>query len=100
MNYQGCNERRGLRCHCLRCSDATTLGASQGREVAIMTERKSPAQERLDGAGMFHLLIENVKDFAIFMLDPEGRIVSWNTGAERTLGYSEPEIIGQPFSII
>ncbi len=65
-----------------------------------MTERKPPAQARLDGERMFHLLMENVKDFAIFMLDPEGRIVSWNTGAERILGYKEPEIIGQPFGVI
>src|SRR5436305_401459 len=65
-----------------------------------MTERKSPAQARLDGERMFHLLMENVKDFAIFMLDTEGRIVSWNVGAERILGYKEPEIIGQPFAVI
>jgi PAS domain S-box-containing protein len=65
-----------------------------------MTERKPPAQARLDGERMFHLLMENVKDFAIFMLDPEGHIVSWNTGAERILGYKEPEIIGKPFAVI
>ncbi len=65
-----------------------------------MTERKPAAQARLDGERMFHLLMENVKDFAIFMLDPEGRIISWNAGAERILGYKEAEIIGQPFSVI
>src|SRR5436853_5874733 len=69
-------------------------------EGAFTMERKPPAQARLDGERMFHLLMENVKDFAIFMLDPEGRIVSWNTGAERILRYKEPEIIGQPFSVI
>jgi len=63
-------------------------------------ERKPPAQARLDGERMFHLLMENVKDFAIFMLDTEGHIVSWNTGAERILGYKEPEIVGQPFEVI
>ncbi|HEX4590644.1 MAG TPA: PAS domain S-box protein [Gemmataceae bacterium] len=65
-----------------------------------MTERKPPGQAKLDGERMFHLLMENVKDFAIFMLDPEGRIVSWNTGAERILGYTEPEILGRPFAVI
>src|ERR1700748_3780074 len=65
-----------------------------------MTQRKPPAKARLDGGRMFHLLMDNVKDFAIFMLDPEGRIVSWNKGAERILGYKEPEIIGQPFAVI
>ena len=49
---------------------------------------------------MFHLLMENVKDFAIFLIDPEGRIVSWNAGAERILGFKEAEILGQPFSLI
>src|SRR5947209_11737867 len=63
-------------------------------------ERKQPAQARLGGERMFHLLMENVKDFAIFMLDPEGHIVSWNTGAERILGYKEAEIIGRPFGVI
>src|SRR5947209_14560646 len=63
-------------------------------------ERKQPAQARLDGERMFHMLMENVKDFAIFMLDAEGHIVSWNTGAERILGYKEPEIIGRPFAVI
>ena len=46
----------------------------------------------------FHLLVEGVKDCAILMLDPQGRVVSWNAGAERILGYSAEEIIGQHFS--
>lgn len=46
----------------------------------------------------YRLLMENVKDYAIFMLDPEGRVDSWNIGAERILGYAESEILGQHFS--
>lgn len=46
----------------------------------------------------FRLAIENVKDYAIFMLDPKGCIVSWNTGAERIKGYQAAEIIGRHFS--
>ena len=65
-----------------------------------MTSNKPPGQARNDGERLFHLLMENVKDFAIFMLDPEGRIISWNTGSQRILGYEEPEIIGQPFARI
>ncbi|HJT75579.1 MAG TPA: PAS domain S-box protein, partial [Gemmataceae bacterium] len=42
--------------------------------------------------------VEGVKDYAIFMLDPEGRVVSWNPGAERIKGYKAEEIIGQHFS--
>jgi PAS domain S-box-containing protein len=41
------------------------------------------------------LMVESVKDFAIFTVDPQGRIMSWNSGAERLFGYSEEEIMGQ-----
>ena len=44
------------------------------------------------------LLIESVSDYAIFMLDPEGRVVTWNPGAERIQGYKAGEIVGQHFS--
>jgi PAS domain S-box-containing protein len=47
----------------------------------------------------FRLLVESVTDYAIFMLDPEGRVVSWNEGAERIKGYTPEEIIGQHFSV-
>jgi PAS domain S-box-containing protein len=46
----------------------------------------------------FRHMVEAVRDYAIFMLDPEGRIVTWNQGAERIKGYSASEIIGQHFS--
>lgn len=45
------------------------------------------------------LLVESVKDYAIFMLDPEGRITSWNRGAERIKGYRAAEVIGAHFSL-
>jgi PAS domain S-box-containing protein len=46
----------------------------------------------------FRLLVEAVKDYAIFLLDPQGRVVSWNAGAERIKGYSAEEILGQEFT--
>ena len=46
----------------------------------------------------FALLVSNVTDYAIFMLDPDGHVVSWNAGAERIKGYAAEEIIGQHFS--
>ena len=46
----------------------------------------------------FRLMVESVTDYAIVMLDPEGRVVSWNAGAERIKGYSAEEIVGQHFS--
>src|SRR5215467_11830656 len=47
----------------------------------------------------FHLLIEGVMDHAIFRLDPQGRVSSWNSGAERITGYSENEIGGRDLSV-
>lgn len=47
----------------------------------------------------FRLLVEGVKDYAIFMLDPGGHIVSWNPGAQKNKGYEASEIIGQHFSV-
>lgn len=48
--------------------------------------------------GRYRLLVEAVTDYAIYMLDPEGRITSWNPGAQRFKGYAADEIIGQHFS--
>jgi len=55
----------------------------------------------LEGASdtRFALLIDSVKDYAIFMLDPQGIIVSWNSGAQAIKGYAPNEIIGKHFSI-
>jgi PAS domain S-box-containing protein len=46
----------------------------------------------------FHLLVDGVKDYAVLLLSPEGKVVSWNTGARRIKGYTAGEIVGQPFS--
>ena len=46
----------------------------------------------------FRLMVESVTDYAIVMLDPEGRVVSWNAGAERIQGYHAEDIVGQHFS--
>lgn len=47
----------------------------------------------------FRLLVDGVKDYAIYMLDPQGQVTSWNTGAERIKGYTSDQIIGQHFSV-
>jgi PAS domain S-box-containing protein len=58
-----------------------------------------PRERALGGAEEQHrLLMECVTDYAIFFLDPDGRIATWNTGAERIFGYQEGEIVGQHFS--
>ena len=48
---------------------------------------------------LFRLLVETVRDYAIFLLDRDGYIVSWNAGAERLKGYSSDEIVGKHFSV-
>lgn len=53
----------------------------------------------LDGdASLFRLLVQSVRDYAIFALDPEGHVMSWNLGAERAKGYTASEILGKHFS--
>jgi hypothetical protein len=48
---------------------------------------------------MFRLLVASVRDYAIFILDPSGRVLSWNPGAQRLKGYAADEIVGKHFSI-
>ncbi|MFO7189791.1 MAG: PAS domain-containing protein, partial [Pseudomonadota bacterium] len=59
-----------------------------------------PSQAPLPGLQEepFRLLVESVRDYAIFMLDPEGRVQTWNQGAARIKGYGADEIVGRHFS--
>jgi PAS domain S-box-containing protein len=50
--------------------------------------------------GRFRMLVEGIRDYALFTMDPTGQVTSWNLGAERMLGYVEPEIVGRNFSCI
>ncbi len=66
----------------------TEEGVLVSSAIRDITARKQ-AQEALRGTEeRFRLLVNGVKDYAIFMLDPAGHVVSWNTGAERIKGYS------------
>src|SRR5690554_1806825 len=53
----------------------------------------------LEAMDNHRLLVESVKDYGIFMLDPGGRIVSWSEGAERTKGYPAEAVLGKHFSV-
>jgi PAS domain S-box-containing protein len=57
-----------------------------------------PTESVVFGQDRYRLLVESIVDYAIYMLDPAGQIVSWNRGAERFKGYTEAEIVGQHFS--
>lgn len=63
-----------------------------------ITESRAALQAMRESERQFRLLVSGVTDCALYMLDPNGIVISWNTGAERIKGYSADEIIGQHFS--
>jgi PAS domain S-box-containing protein len=63
-----------------------------------MTDRRRAEQQILDAERGFRILVQGVTDYAIFMLDPDGRITNWNAGAQRIKGYAPGEIVGEHFS--
>ena len=63
-----------------------------------MLQNDQELNSRLSEAERFRLLVESVRDYAIYMLDPSGIVTSWNAGAERFKGYTADEIIGHNFA--
>jgi PAS domain S-box-containing protein len=63
-----------------------------------LTQHREHEEALRQSEERFRLLVEGVKDYAIFMLDPNGVVMTWNAGAERIKGYHADEIIGQHFS--
>ena len=66
--------------------------------VTDITARRKAEEVLRASEERFRLIVDSVKDYALFMLDPSGRVASWNTGAERIKGYTAKEIIGRHFS--
>jgi len=75
-------------------------GQVAGRVAAVrdISARKQAEAALRASEERFRFLVEGVQDYAIYLLDPEGRIATWNTGAERIKGYTAAEVLGRPFS--
>ena len=78
-------------------ADGALLGFS--KVTRDLTERRAHEERLKESEHNLRLLVESVQDYAIFTLDPNGNITSWNQGAQRIKGYSAEEAIGQHFSI-
>ncbi len=73
-------------------STIATPSARDSPDTAVVKEALRESEEK------YRMLIEGVRNYAIFMIDPQGRVISWNAGAERIKGYRADEIIGCHFS--
>jgi hypothetical protein len=80
----------------LRDPQGTLIGFA--KVTRDLTERRRSEDALRVSEERFRLLVQSVKDYGIFMLDPDGRVASWNEGARRIKGYEEHEILGRHFS--
>jgi len=80
----------------LRDDDGTLLAFS--KITRDLTERKKQEEKLRQSEERFRLLVDGVLDYAIYMLSPDGLVVSWNEGARRVKGYEASEVIGTHFS--
>ena len=76
---------------------------TEGEPVALavvrdVSQRKQTEQALRQSEQQFRSIVNSVKDYAIFLLDPEGRVTTWNPGAETTKGYMAEEILGRDLS--
>jgi PAS domain S-box-containing protein len=81
----------------LRADDGALLGFT--KVTRDLTVRRAAEEELRRSEERFRLLIDAVDDYAIFMLDPEGQVATWNVAAERMNGFQSSEIIGRHFSV-
>ncbi len=78
---------------------ASSLRSATARAEASTQEARAHEDSLRTSEERFRMLVEGVKDYAILMLSPEGRVGSWNEGAERIEGYRAEEILGRHFSV-
>jgi len=94
--------RNGATDYVLKCRLSSLVPAIQ-RALHLAEERrrrKRAEKELRESEERFRLLVSGVKDYAIFMLDPTGRIASWNAGAELVLGYRAHDVLGESFAML
>ena len=83
----------------------TAVWSQEGQPIGFtvvtrdFSERQKAAERLRQSEQTFRLLVESVRDYAIYMLDPEGRISSWNAGAQHLKGYRAEDVLGRSFSI-
>jgi two-component system sensor kinase FixL len=82
----------------LRIPSPSELGKLNEELQRQIVERELAAEKLRHSEERFRLLVEGVQDYAIYMLDPDGFITTWNSGAERMKGYSPQEILGKHYS--
>jgi PAS domain S-box-containing protein len=68
-------------------------------DVYFIIQRRKREEELRKSEERFRLLVNNIKDYAIYMMDADGKVASWNSGAQRIKGYTAEEIIGQPIDV-
>ena len=84
---------------CVGSVDVDDQGNATGVHGVCVDVTDAPVAESVENADTpFRMLVSQIKDYAIFMLDPSGNIVSWNEGARRIKGYSAEDIIGRSMS--
>lgn len=84
----------------LSAVDATAVGSVPGFVLTIreLVQTSTVQQALFESEQRFRILVEGVRDYAIYMLDPNGYITNWNSGAALIKGYNKDEIIGRHFS--
>ena len=80
----------------IRSADGTLIGYA--KITRDLTDRRNVEVALRDSERQFRMLVNGVTDYAIYMLSPDGFIVSWNSGAERIKGYAREEVLGTHFS--
>jgi PAS domain S-box-containing protein len=80
----------------IRGEDGTLIGYA--KITRDLTDRREAERALFESEQRFRMLVQGVRDYAIYMLAPDGRVSNWNSGAELIKGYRSDEIVGQHFS--